>query len=83
MDPVEVTRWGAAICVIAASLMVAWGQPARLVMWGFVVFTVASALWIGAAAIEAKWALVVQNAVLFGVNVWGWVRWAARAREEG
>lgn len=82
MDPLEMVRWGAAILVIAASLMVAWGEPARLVAWGFVTFTVASILWIGAAAWEAKWALVIQNAVLLAVNLWGVVRWFRKVPDD-
>ena len=78
MDVIELIRWGAALCVIAASLMVAWGDPDRLVAWGFVVFTAASILWITAAGIEGKWALLVQNAVLLGVNLWGVWRWFRR-----
>jgi hypothetical protein len=83
MDPLEMVRWGAAILVIAASLMVAWGEPARLVAWGFVTFSVASILWIGAALLEAKWALATQNAVLLAVNLWGVMRWFRRVRDEG
>ena len=81
MEPLEIVRWGAAICVIAASIMVAVGRPARLVAWGFVLFTVASVAWIGAAAWESKWALLTQNAVLLAVNLWGLVRWTRRARD--
>ncbi|MEM7710852.1 MAG: hypothetical protein AAF264_08915 [Pseudomonadota bacterium] len=83
MDPLELIRWGAAIFVIAASLMVAWGEPAKLVAWGFVTFTIASILWIGAAWWEGKWALVVQNGALLAVNLWGVFRWFQRVRREG
>jgi uncharacterized membrane protein YphA (DoxX/SURF4 family) len=75
---IETIRWGAAICVIAASLMVAWGRPPRLVAWGFALFTLASILWIWAATTEDKPALLIQNGVLLLVNVWGLVRWWQR-----
>ena len=78
MDWLEIIRWGAAIATIAASLMVAWGEPPRLVAWGFVLFTVASIAWISAAAAEDKMALLLQNGVLLCVNVWGLVRWWRR-----
>jgi hypothetical protein len=79
MDALELIRWGAAILVIAASIMVAWGDPPRLVAWGFVTFCAASVTWIGAAVYEAKWALMTQNLVLLVVNIWGVRRWFRRA----
>ncbi|MEM7643997.1 MAG: hypothetical protein AAF366_15940 [Pseudomonadota bacterium] len=82
MDPLELIRWGAAILVIAASLMVAWGEPPKLVAWGFVTFSLASILWVGAAWWDGKWALVAQNGVLLLVNLWGVRRWFARVRKE-
>ncbi|CUH13195.1 hypothetical protein JSE7799_00239 [Jannaschia seosinensis] len=78
MDIIEIVRWVAAICVIMAALMVAWGQPVRLVAWGFVIFSLASILWIAAAGIGGKWALLIQNVVLLGVNLWGVWRWFRR-----
>ena len=82
MELLEIVRWGAALCAIAASLMVAWGEPAKLVAGGFALFTVASLLWIGAAWWEDKWALLVQNGVLLGVNLWGLWRWGRKALGE-
>ena len=78
METVETVRWAAALCVIAASIMVAWGKPPRLVAWGFVLFTVASVAWIGAAAAEDKPTLLVQNAVLLCVNIYGLWNWWRR-----
>jgi uncharacterized membrane protein YphA (DoxX/SURF4 family) len=78
MDVIELMRWAAAILTIVAALSVAWGEPPRLVAWGFILFTAASILWITAASMEGKWALIVQNVVLFGVNVWGVWRWWRR-----
>ena len=83
MDPITAIRWGAAICVIAASLMVAWGGSARWMAGGFVLFTVASLAWIGAAWWQDEWALLTQNGVLLAVNLWGLGRWSRRAAREG
>lgn len=79
MDLLEIIRWTAAINVIAAALAVAWGEPPKLVAFGFLLFTVASVLWIAAAGWEGKWALLAQNAVLLLVNVWGLWRWTGKA----
>ncbi|TFL16102.1 hypothetical protein [Jannaschia formosa] len=78
MDLVEWVRWAAAILTIVAALSVAWGEPARLVAWGFVMFTVAAVLWIAAAVVDGKWAILAQNAVLLAVNLWGVWRWWRR-----
>ena len=82
MDPITVIRWGAALCVIAASLMVACGRTARLMAAGFVLFTVASMAWIGAAWWQDEWALLTQNTVLLAINLWGLRRWRRRAARE-
>jgi hypothetical protein len=82
MDTLEIVRWAAALLVIAASLMVAWGEPTKLVAFGFWTFTAASIIWIGAAWWEDEWALATQNVVLLAVNLWGVWRWTRRARRE-
>ncbi len=78
MDLLEIVRWAAALCTIVAALIVAWGEPARLVAGGFVLFTLAALLWIGAAIADDAPDLLIQNAVLLGVNIWGVVRWWRR-----
>ncbi|WGH79473.1 hypothetical protein [Jannaschia ovalis] len=78
MDVLELTRWAAAVATIAAALMVAWGEPPRLVAWGFALFVVASLCWIGASLAQDKPALLIQNGVLLAVNVWGLWRWWGR-----
>lgn len=78
MQTLELVRWAAALCTIVAALMVAWGEPPRLVAGGFVLFTVAALLWIGAAIADDATDLLVQNIVLLGVNIWGIVRWWRR-----
>lgn len=78
MEPVELTRWAAAISTIVAASSVAWGSKPRIVAWGFVLFTLASLLWIGAAIATGEMALLSQNAVLLGINLWGLWRWWGR-----
>lgn len=78
MEILDIVRWAAAICTIVAALIVAWGEPPRLVAGGFLLFTLAAMLWIGAAVAEETPDLLIQNAVLLGVNVWGVLRWWKR-----
>ena len=78
MELVELVRWAAAISTIVAALMVAWGEPPRLVAWGFVLFCGAAILWITAAFMDGTWSILAQNAVLLGVNLWGVWRWWRR-----
>lgn len=78
MDLLDIARWAAALTTMTAALMVAWGEPPRLVAWGFVLFTVAALLWIGAAIADDAPDLLIQNVVLLGVNIWGVVRWWRR-----
>lgn len=75
---IDVLRWTAAGATMAASIMVAYGKPNRLVAWGFALFTLASITWITSSLIQDKPALLAQNAVLLCVNVWGLVRWWQR-----
>jgi uncharacterized membrane protein YphA (DoxX/SURF4 family) len=78
MELDEWVRWAAAIATIVAALIVAWGEPPRLVAWGFVLFSVAAILWITAAFMDDTWSILAQNAVLLGVNLWGVWRWWRR-----
>lgn len=78
MDLMETLRWLASVATMLAALCVAWGRPARLVAWGFVLFTLASISWISVATAQDKPALLTQNALLLCVNLWGLVRWWKR-----
>ncbi|MGR3434389.1 MAG: hypothetical protein ACU0CO_05800 [Shimia sp.] len=80
---IEVLRWVAAIATIAAAGMVSWGEPARLVAWGFALFCLSATAWVAAGLLQGQWALTAQNVVLLGVNVWGLRRWWAKSRREG
>ncbi|MGR3493344.1 MAG: hypothetical protein ACU0DW_14935 [Shimia sp.] len=75
---VEGLRWTAAGCTMVASVMVAWGASARMVAWGFVIFTAASLTWITASVIQGLPALLIQNILLLCVNLFGVYRWWGR-----
>lgn len=71
-------RWFAALTAIFAAATVAWGSSAKLVTFGFVVFVVSSATWVLIGAVADEFALLSQNAALFGINVMGVWRWMRR-----
>jgi hypothetical protein len=74
----EVLRWGAALATILAASLVAWRGPPLLTAAGFAVFTCASILWIAASLVDGEPALLLQNAVLLGINLFGLWRWARK-----
>jgi hypothetical protein len=60
---------------ISAAIIVALNLGSRFTGWGFVVFTVSSACWVGLGIAEGVPSLVIQNAVLFVINLVGIYRW--------
>lgn len=62
--------------------MVAANLNARITVWGFAIFTVASIAWIADGVLEGKTSLGVQNVVLLLINVLGVWRWLPRAGKE-
>lgn len=60
---------------IAAAIMVAINLGNRFTGWGFVVFTVSSVCWVALGIAEEMRSLVIQNAVLFVINLVGIYRW--------
>ena len=83
MDLLTILQWVAAICVIAATVMVSVGRPKSLVAWAFVLYVVASAAWVWTGLVEGMPALLAQNAVLLCINLWGLARWKRRAEADG
>ncbi|MGR3541543.1 MAG: hypothetical protein ACU0BS_08960 [Hasllibacter sp.] len=79
MDPIELLRWAAALLTIAAACCVSFAVSDRVTAWGFVLFSLASACWIGAGLAQGLPALTMQNAVLLTLNLIGVRRWFARA----
>ncbi|MBM2576030.1 hypothetical protein JQC91_06915 [Jannaschia sp. Os4] len=82
MDLGDVLQWVAAVCVIAATIMVSVGRPKWLVVWAFVLYVVASAAWVWTGFVNGMPALLAQNAVLLCINLWGLARWKQRAEAE-
>ena len=82
MDLGTILQWVAAICVIAASIMVSIGKPKSLVAYAFVLFVVASLAWVWTALERDMPALLAQNGVLLLINLWGLWRWWRRSRAE-
>jgi uncharacterized membrane protein YphA (DoxX/SURF4 family) len=82
MDAMELLRLFAAVTTVVAAIMVAINWSARITVWGFAVFIVASIAWMVDGWLEAKASLLIQNAVLLLVNIAGVYRWLPRASSE-
>ncbi len=63
--------WIAAISTIVAAAMVAGDFGRRVTGWGFVVFVAASVTWIVTSLTNDAMPLVVSNAILLAINLWG------------
>ena len=71
----EILRWAASLSTIGAGLVLAArGQP-RTTGWAFVVLTAASIVWIVVGYLTSEYDLMVQNAVVSLINVFGIYRW--------
>lgn len=66
-------RWSATAAAIVAAILVA--SNTEVTKWGFVIFLVASVLWIGAGLADRIYSLATLNAVLLVVNLVGVWRW--------
>ena len=71
----RVLRWSATAVAIVAAILVA--SNTEVTKWGFVLFTVASVLWVGAGLADRIYSLATLNAVLLVVNLVGVWRWFA------
>ncbi|MBS0477998.1 MAG: hypothetical protein JSR79_01705 [Proteobacteria bacterium] len=77
-----VLKWLASISGIVAALMVSLDSGRRVTGWGFVIFVESSLCWIAGAALAKDGALGTQNAVLFGINLFGVYRYLIRKRAD-
>lgn len=66
-------RWSASGAAIVAAILVASNTEAT--KWGFVIFAVASVLWVAAGLADRIYSLATLNAVLLVVNLVGIWRW--------
>jgi hypothetical protein len=76
----EILKWFASISGIIAAFMVSLDLGRRVTGWGFVVFVASSIAWIAGALMADDAALVTQNAVLFGINLFGIYRYLWRKK---
>ena len=81
MDALTLLRAFAAVTTVIAALMVASNWGPKTMVAGFVVFIVASIAWLIDGWLEDKSALVIQNAILFLINIVGVYRWLPKAVE--
>lgn len=83
-DPlVQGIKWAATISGIVAAFMVSLDSGRRVTGWGFVIFAASSIAWITASVMAGDGALGTQNAVLFGINIFGVYRYLIRKTEPG
>jgi hypothetical protein len=71
----EILRWVASLSTIGAGLVLAARVQPRTTGWAFVVLTAASIVWIVVGYLTSEYALMVQNAVVSLINVFGIYRW--------
>ena len=71
----RVLRWSATAAAIVAAILVA--SNTEVTKWGFVLFTLASVLWVAAGLADRIYSLATLNAVLLVVNLVGVWRWFA------
>jgi predicted permease len=82
MDTMMLLRTFAAVTTIIAAALVAANWNARVMVAGFLIFIVAALAWMADGWLEGKASLVIQNVILFGINVLGVWRWLPRAEKE-
>ena len=77
---IDVLKWAASISGMIAAFMVSLDNGRRVTGWGFVLFVFSSICWISGGALTGDWALGTQNAVLFGINLFGIYRYLIRKK---
>ena len=76
----EAIRWAASLSGIAAALMVSSNAGRKISGYGFVIFVFSSLMWIIGAALKAEGALIAQNVILLGINIFGVYRYLLAQR---
>lgn len=76
----DLAGWVAPIATTVAAMMTAANLGARLTGWGFVIFTLGSACWIGVGLATGQTNLIVSNGFLTLINLVGCWRWLGRQR---
>jgi len=75
---VDYVGWVASAATMIAAMMTAANLGTRVTGWGFVVFTVGSIAWTTVGALSGQNSLMITNAFLFVVNLFGVWRWLGR-----
>ncbi len=80
MELLDILKWFASISGIIAAFMVSLDNGRRVTGWGFALFVASSIAWISGALIDGESALLSQNLVLFGINIFGVYRYLIRKK---
>lgn len=83
MDVLSILRTLSAVLTVIAACMVASNWSPKTMVAGFSVFVAASIAWIIDGWLESKPSLIIQNAALLGVNIFGIWRWLPKASNDG
>lgn len=80
---IDAIKWFATGTGVTAAFMVSLDSGRRVTGWGFVLFVLSSIAWIVAATLSEDFALGTQNAVMFGINIFGVYRYLVRKKPNG
>ncbi|MEG3182236.1 hypothetical protein [Sphingomonas sp. LT1P40] len=80
MELLDILKWFASISGIIAAFMVALDHGRKTTGWGFALFVASSIAWITGALLDDETALLSQNLVLFGINIFGVYRYLIRKK---
>lgn len=80
MELMDVLKWFASISGIIAAFMVSLDNGRRITGWGFALFVASSIAWMSGALMDDEGALLSQNIVLFGINIFGVYRYLIRKK---
>jgi len=78
-----VIEYSAMVTGVIAAITVSANLGRRITGAAFIVFTVSSLLWVLSGIQEAEGALIIQNVVLTGVNLFGIYRWLIHKAPDG
>jgi len=74
----DYVNWIASAATMLAAMMTAANMGSRVTGWGFVVFTIGSIAWATVGLLSDQTSLLVTNAFLFAVNMFGVWRWLGK-----
>jgi hypothetical protein len=80
MELMDLLKWFATISGMVAAFMVSLDNGRRITGWGFALFVASSIAWISGALLDGESALLSQNVVLFGINLFGVYRYLIRKK---